>query len=119
MTRFPNWVTRLALAGLAAGATVVACYNDVPGLQGPLPSPRREVSPLGPSPGPIMPSSPPLASDGGVPLPIQQVMKSSADPAADPSHVPQDAGIDSTADLPPEVPDSMPIVRDAAQPLRR
>ena len=159
MTTFRKLWIGLATATLATGAAVAACYNDVPGPQGPLPSPTREVPPQGPKPGPVMPTPPLLPTQLDAALPTPQGATSStsqaatsstsrgvrltiptgvalADPPKDagtaptpptpidaspaPAPTPQDAGIDSTADLPPEVPDAGRIVQpDAGQPLHR
>jgi hypothetical protein len=68
-----QFALRLAASALAVGGAVVACYNEVPGPQGPLPSPTREVPPQGPKPGPLVPAPhliPPL--DAGLPVPTPE-----------------------------------------------
>jgi hypothetical protein len=119
---------RIALSLAAAGAVIAACY-------------RREVQPMGPNPGPVMPESPALAPlpDGGIPVPEspqaqQDVIRPSteladnqdaivdqagdmAEPQQAAPDVPSDAGTpDSPADLPPEVPDAG-VVLDAGIPI--
>ena len=122
---------RIAAAIVSVGGAIAACYNDVPGPQGPLPSPMREVRPQGPSPGPILPT-PHLAPtlDAGVPVPQgaasatrltipagARVAQRENDPQ--PQH-PSDAGVvDSASDLPPEVPDAAPnATPDAGHPVK-
>ncbi|NVB80251.1 MAG: hypothetical protein HOV81_17790 [Kofleriaceae bacterium] len=120
---------RIALSVATAGAVITACY-------------RREVQPMGPTPGPLVPEAPALAPkpDGGVPVPespqARHVMIEPAAPLAqsepivDPENdqqaapqqaapaVPSDAGVpDSPADLPHEVPDAG-VALDAGVPIR-
>ena len=127
-----GWIVRLTLCASATGATIVACYNEVPGPQGPLPTLRREVAPMGPNPGPIVPGPiipGPRLGDAGVPIqqvqreavPIQRVIVQPETPSVESPTGPVDAGvpIDSTADLPLEIPDAdIQIVVDAGQPVR-
>jgi len=128
------------LATGSIGAIVAACHNDVPGPL--LPVPPHEAPPMGPSPGPIIPT-PGISvdDDAGIPIPMpikeptstQVILRSSNEVMVDadhpidmgidtpnevvPSH-PVDASIDTLADLPSEIPDAdITIVRDAAQPL--
>ena len=98
-----RWTLRCVACALALSGAVVACYNDVPGPLGPLPSPRREAPPMGPTPGPILPPARLTEEpDAGVPVPSLQPA-SYAVPAA----APPDAGvIDSPADLPADIPDA-------------
>lgn len=121
---------RIALSLAAAGAVVAACY-------------RREVQPMGPHPGPLMPEAPALAPtpDGGVPVPQAQhvVIRPSgelvdkdavadldddlqagdtAQPQQVAPDVPSDAGVpDSPSDLPEEIPDAG-VMLDAGVPIR-
>lgn len=161
-------LTGVVAAVLGVSASIVACYNEVPGPQGPLPSPIREVPPQGPAPQPIVPA-PSVAPklDGGIPVigpqsgsppapssassspgpsgaaraarltiplaPPTPSSPASENPASDPppptqppqqqppkQAPPVDAGIDSTADLPRELPDAAPTVAaDAGQPLHQ
>ncbi len=124
---------RIALSLAAAGGVITACY-------------RREVQPMGPTPGPLMPEAPALAPrpDGGVPVPqtpqAQHVVirpggeladtGAVVDPKDDQQagqvgdsqqvapDVPNDAGVpDSPADLPEEVPDAG-VMLDAGVPIQ-
>jgi hypothetical protein len=111
-----QWPLRFVAGALALTGAVVACYNDVPGPQGPLPNPSREAPPMGPNPGPIFPPARLVAEpDAGVPVPQVQRAQFAVQAAAPPP----DAGvIDSPADLPAEVPDAGDeIMLDSGQPL--
>jgi hypothetical protein len=144
------------VAGLVAvGGAIAACHNEIPGPQGPLPSPMREVPPQGPKPQPIMPGPAPRIGslDASVPItstsqggaassparltiPVNAVAQNdnvASDPPPPtqppaqppsqnpPANPPNDGGVvDSTADLPSEVPDAGQVaLPDAGQPLRR
>jgi hypothetical protein len=135
-TRPSRFGLRIAAAIVSVGGALVACYNEVPGPQGPLPLPAREVPPQGPAPGPILPT-PHLAPtlDAGLPVPqgassavrltipagARVARRTEADPPppTTPQPPPSDAGVvDSAGDLPPEVPDAGPEVAiDAGQPM--
>src|SRR5687768_1190595 len=117
---------RIAAAIVSVGGAFAACYNDVPGPEGPLPLPGREVPPQGPSPGPILPITnlaPTL--DAGVPVPqgaarsVRLMIPVKQVAAAEPPPPASDAGVvDSAGDLPPEVPDASPeVVIDAGNPI--
>jgi len=149
--RGPRLVRHLAIGALLAGGAIAACFNEVPGPQGPLPSPMREVPKQGPKPEPIMPAPHIIGKpslDAGVPMmsmsqgaaarPMRLTIPIGATSMSDiptsdpppptqppeqnpPAPAPSDAGVvDSSADLPPEMPDAGPIATpDAGQPLRR
>lgn len=110
------WTLRIVAGALALTGAVVACYNEVPGPQGPLPAPSREAPPMGSPPGPILPIARLApAPDAGVPVPQPQPARIAVAVAGELT----DAGVvDSPADLPPEAPDAAPnVVPDAARPL--
>jgi hypothetical protein len=111
------WSIRIGALAVAIAAIVAACRNDVP--EPTLPFPTREVSPLGPRPGPITPAPMRVDSDAGIPIPAQPVPAAARKARAlRVAEAPGDAGVADVIDLPP-VPDAnVPIVRDAAQPLR-
>lgn len=138
------WTLRIAAGALALGGAIVACYDEVPGPQGPRPAQLREAPPPGPTPrSPLLlpahvapganadaeifvPSSSPARIS--VPIVAQAGDGSGAGPgdAADdngsgvaPTPPPPDAAVDSLADLPREVPDAGSDVHfDAGLPLR-
>jgi hypothetical protein len=112
------WTLRIVAGALALSGAVVACHNEVPGPQGPLPAPSREAPPMGGPTGPIFPIARLApAPDAGVAVPQPQPAKLSVAVAGELS----DAGvIDSPADLPAEMPDAAPnIVPDAGKPLAK
>ena len=111
------WTLRIVAGALALTGAVVACYNEVPGPQAPLPAPRREAPPMGSPTGPILPIARLApAPDAGVPVPQPQPAKLSVAVAGELT----DAGVDSTADLPPEAPDAAPnVLPDAGKPLAK
>jgi hypothetical protein len=93
-TRSRRFALRFAAGALAIGGAIVACYNEVPGPQGPLPSPAREVPPQGPKPGPLVPAPhliPPL--DAGLPVPTPEGRTpNAAAPSSSSAHLTVPAG---------------------------
>jgi hypothetical protein len=110
-----QWTLRIVAGALALSGAVVACYNEVPGPQGPLPAPSREAPPMGGPTGPILPIARLApAPDAGMRVPQAQPAKLAVAAAGELT----DAGVDSPADLPPETPDAAPnILPDAGKPL--
>lgn len=94
MTTLRRLALELVVIAGAASAAFVACRNHVPPPALPLPAP--EVTPVAPKPKEIKPRK--------------------ARPRV--AHVPADAGISDVIDLPPVVDADVPIVSDAAQPLK-